>query len=154
MSLNALPQVEVVTIGESMVLFQPMTGGSLTYAPLFTKSIAGAESNIAIGLTRMGLKTRWISRLGTDPFGDQVLSTLAGEGVDVSAVIRDAESPTGIYFKEFKGFGDPNAYFYRKFSAASKFTPESLNPEWFVGAKHLHITGILPALGAHTTETA
>jgi 2-dehydro-3-deoxygluconokinase len=152
--LNTFSQAEVVTIGESMVLFQPMTGGSLTYAPLFTKTVAGAESNVAIGLTRMGLKTRWISRLGTDPFGDQVMSTLAGEGVDVSAVIRDAESPTGIYFKEFKGFGDPNAYFYRKFSAASHFTPESLNPEWFVGAKHLHVTGILPALGAHTTETA
>jgi 2-dehydro-3-deoxygluconokinase len=152
--LNTFAQAEVVTIGESMVLFQPMTGGSLTYAPLFTKTVAGAESNVAIGLTRMGLKTRWISRLGTDPFGDQVMSTLAGEGVDVSAVIRDAESPTGIYFKEFKGFGDPNAYFYRKFSAASHFIPESLNPEWFVGAKHLHVTGILPALGAHTTETA
>jgi 2-dehydro-3-deoxygluconokinase len=102
----------------------------------------------------MGLKARWISRLGTDPFGDQVMSTLAGEGIDVSAVIRDAESPTGIYFKEYKGFGDPNVYFYRKLSAASHFTPESLNPEWFIGAKHLHVTGILPALGAHTTETA
>ncbi|QGR00261.1 sugar kinase [Paenibacillus psychroresistens] len=137
-----------------MVLFQPMTGGSLTYVPLFTKSIAGAESNVAVGLTRLGVKTRWISRLGTDPFGDQVLSTLAGEGVDVSAVTRDAESPTGIYFKEFKGLGDPTVYFYRKLSAASLFTPESLNPQWFAGAKHLHITGILPALGAHTAETA
>jgi 2-dehydro-3-deoxygluconokinase len=151
--LNSFPQVEVITIGESMVLFQPMTGGSLAYAPLFTKSIAGAESNVAIGLTRLGLKTRWISRLGTDPFGDQVLSTLAGEGVDVSAVIRDTASPTGIYFKEFKGFGDPMVYFYRKLSAASQFSPEELRPEWFNGARHLHVTGILPALGPNTVET-
>ncbi|MEX2460573.1 MAG: sugar kinase [Paenibacillaceae bacterium] len=152
--MNAFPQVDVVTIGESMVLFQPMTNGSLTYAPLFTKTVAGAESNVAIGLTRLGLRTRWISRLGTDPFGDQVLATLAGEGVDVSTVLRDSEAPTGLYFKEFKGLGDPTVYFYRKLSAASQFTPESLKPEWFVGAKHLHVTGILPALGAHTTETA
>jgi 2-dehydro-3-deoxygluconokinase len=152
--LNSFPQVEVVTIGESMVLFQPMTGGSLAYAPLFTKTMAGAESNVAIGLTRLGLKTRWISRLGTDPFGDQVFSTLAGEGVDVSAVIRDTASPTGIYFKEFKGFGDPTVYFYRKLSAASQFRPEELRPEWFHGARHLHITGILPALGPNTVETA
>jgi 2-dehydro-3-deoxygluconokinase len=146
-------QVDVVTIGESMVLFQPMTGGSLAYAPLFTKSIAGAESNVAIGLTRLGLKTRWISRLGTDPFGDQVYSTLAGEGIDVSAVIRDPQSPTGIYFKEFKGFGDPTVYFYRKLSAASHFTLEDLSPEWFNGARHLHVTGILPALGPNTADT-
>lgn len=152
--MNAFPEVDVVTIGESMVLFQPMTSGSLAYAPLFTKSIAGAESNVAIGLTRLGLKSRWISRLGTDPFGDQVLATLAGEGVDVSAVIRDSDSPTGIYFKEFKSYGDPNAYYYRKFSAASQFTPAALSPNGFNGAKHLHITGILPALGEHTAETA
>jgi 2-dehydro-3-deoxygluconokinase len=152
--LNSLSQVDVVTIGESMVLFQPMTAGSLTYAPLFTKTIAGAEGNVAIGLTRLGIKTRWISRLGVDPFGDQVLSTLAGEGVDVSAVTRDAANPTGIYFKEFKGMGDPNVYFYRKLSAASHFTPDELNPEWFHGARHLHITGILPALGPDTADTA
>jgi 2-dehydro-3-deoxygluconokinase len=137
-----------------MVLFQPMTGGSLTYAPLFTKTIAGAEANVAIGLTRLGVKTRWISRLGVDPFGDQVFSTLAGEGIDVSAVTRDAANPTGIYFKEFKGIGDPNVYFYRKLSAASHFTPEELSPQWFNGARHLHITGILPALGPFTADTA
>ncbi|WP_249218648.1 hypothetical protein [Anoxybacteroides rupiense] len=50
--------VDVVTVGESMILFQPMTDGSLKYSPLFTKSIAGAESNVAIGLTRLGKKVR------------------------------------------------------------------------------------------------
>ncbi|MDB5054077.1 MAG: phosphomethylpyrimidine kinase family protein [Bacilli bacterium] len=151
--MNSFPQVDVVTIGESMVLFQPLTSGSLAYAPLFTKSIAGAESNVAIGLTRLGMKVRWISRLGMDPFGNQILSTLAGEGIDVSAVTRDPLWPTGIYFKEFTGFGDPNIYFYRKLSAASHFTPDALNSQWFEGARHLHVTGIMPALGAQTTET-
>ena len=46
--------VDVVTIGESMILFQSMTDSSIQYAPLFTKTIAGAESNVAIGLTRLG----------------------------------------------------------------------------------------------------
>ncbi len=47
---------DVVTIGESMILFQSMTDSSIQYAPLFTKTIAGAESNVAIGLTRFGKK--------------------------------------------------------------------------------------------------
>jgi len=144
--------VDVVTIGESMVLLQPMNEGPLAYAPLFTRSIAGAESNVAIGLSRLGLKVRWISRLGTDPFGDLILSTLAGEGIDVSLAERDGAFPTAVYFKEFKGYGDPNVYYYRRGSAASKLTADHVQADWFEGAGHLHVTGITPALGDGTAD--
>ncbi|TFE28577.1 sugar kinase [Cohnella luojiensis] len=143
---------DVVTIGESMVLMQPMSEGSLAYAPLFTRSIAGAESNVSIGLSRLGFKVRWISRLGADPFGDVILSTLAGEGIDVSRVVRDSSYPTAIYFKEFKGYGDPNVYYYRKGSAVSRLSPRDVEDSWLQGAKHLHVTGITPALGPETGD--
>jgi 2-dehydro-3-deoxygluconokinase len=142
----------IVTMGESMVLLQPMSTGPLAYAPMFTRSVAGAEGNVAIGLSRLGCKARWIGRVGADPFGDIILSTLAGEGVDVSMAERDPDYPTAVYFKEFKGYGDPNIYYYRKGSAASRLTPEHVRPEWFDGVRHLHVTGITPALGEHTTE--
>ncbi|RKP57265.1 sugar kinase [Cohnella endophytica] len=143
-------EADIVTIGESMVLMQTMSDGSLAYAPLFTRSIAGAESNVAIGLSRLGFKTRWISRLGADPFGDAIMSTLAGEGVDVSLTTRDNAYPTAIYFKEFKGYGDPNVYYYRKGSAMSRLTPRDVEASWLDNAKHLHVTGITPALGDET----
>jgi 2-dehydro-3-deoxygluconokinase len=144
---------DVVTIGESMVLFQPVSDRSIKYEPLFTKSLAGAESNVAVGLTRLGKKVRWISRVGKDPFGDFILSTLAGEGVDVSNAIRDDQVSTAVYFKECKGFGDPTVYYYRKNSAASKFNPSDVRAEWLEGARHLHVPGITPALGEHTAST-
>ncbi|MBB6731627.1 sugar kinase [Cohnella zeiphila] len=144
---------DVVTLGESMVLLQPMSEGPLAYAPLFTRSLAGAESNVAIGLSRLGLSVRWISRLGADPFGDYVLATLAGEGVDVSLTERDGAFPTAVYFKEFKGYGDPNVYYYRKGSAVSQWTPDRVDRNWFEGARHLHVTGITPALGPGTADT-
>ncbi len=146
------PVVDVVTVGESMVLFQPMSDGPLQYSPLFSRSIAGAESNLSIALSRLGLRVRYISRLGTDPFGDLILATLAGEGVDTSFVVRDKTAPTAVYFKEFKGYGDPNVYYYRKNSAASLLSEEDLQPAWFAGARHLHVTGITPALGQNTAE--
>ncbi|MBW5447214.1 sugar kinase [Cohnella sp. CFH 77786] len=152
MTARSGASVDVVTIGESMVSMQPMSEGPLAYAPLFTRTIAGAESNVAIGLTRLGRKARWIGRVGADPFGDIILSTLAGEGVDVSLAERDPSFPTAIYFKEFKGYGDPNVYYYRKGSAASRLAPEHVKPEWFEGARHLHVTGITPALGPHTAD--
>ena len=139
-------RADVVTIGESMVLFQPMGDKGIKYEPLFTKSLAGAESNVAIGLTRLGKKVRWISKLGKDSFGDFILSTLAGEGVDVSNAIRDERFPTAVYFKETKSFGDPDVYYYRKNSAASHMEPSDVCMEWMEGARHLHVTGITPAL--------
>lgn len=151
--MSSLRETDVVTIGESMVLLQPMNEGPLAYAPMFTRSIAGAESNVSIGLSRLGFKVRWISRLGADPFGDVILSTLAGEGIDVSKVTRDPQYPTAIYFKEFKGYGDPNVYYYRKGSAISQLTPAHVDDSWLQGAKHLHVTGITPALGADTADT-
>lgn len=149
---NVKKAVDVVTIGESMVLFQPMPEGTITYAPLYAKSVGGAESNVALALSRLGKSTRWISRLGNDPFADIILSTLAGEGVDTSQVIKDEHNQTAIFFKESKGYGDPSVHYYRKNSAASKLSKEDICENWFDGAKHLHVTGITPALGENTTE--
>lgn len=141
---------DIVTIGESMVLFQPYTGGGIKYAPLLSKSVGGAESNLAFGLTRLGKKVRWISRVGNDPFGELILATLAGEGVDVTHAVKDSEYPTALYFKEAKIPGDPSVYYYRKHSAASRFSPDDIRSEWFEDTRHLHVTGITPALGEET----
>ncbi|MFC5531353.1 sugar kinase [Cohnella yongneupensis] len=150
--MTATQAIDVVTIGESMLSMQPMSEGALAYAPLFTRTIAGAESNVSIGLSRLGFKVRWVSRLGADPFGDVIQSTLAGEGIDVSQVARDARYPTALYFKEFKGYGDPNVYYYRRGSAMSQVAPEHVADAWFEGAKHLHVTGITPALGEQSAD--
>jgi 2-dehydro-3-deoxygluconokinase len=143
---------DLVTLGESMVLLQPPQDGALAYAPLLQRSIGGAESNVAIALSRLGKKTRWVSRLGNDPFGDMIQHALAGEGVDTSFVRRDATAHTALYFREIKGYGEPQVYYYRRGSAASLLSPDDVKAEWMQDARHLHVTGITPALGTHTRE--
>lgn len=143
---------DMVTVGETMVLLHPPSESTLRYAPFFTHSIAGAESNVALALARLGKKTRWISRLGDDPFGDMIIATLAGEGVDTSCVIRDTGAPTAVFFREFKAFGEPQVYYYRRHAAASHLAPEDMRPQWLSGARLLHVTGITPALGPRTLE--
>lgn len=142
----------VVTIGESMVLLQSMTDRRLKHESLLLKSMGGAESNLAISLSRLGISSRWISRLGEDPHGDYIYATIAGEGVDVSQVERDTNYPTAVYFKDFNNLGDPNVYYYRKNSAASFMGPEHIKESWLYGATHLHVTGITPALGENTRK--
>ncbi|QKV92833.1 sugar kinase [Streptomyces sp. NA02950] len=91
--------VDVVCLGESMVTFVPSRPGRLADVPSFARGIGGAESNVACGLARCGHRARWISRVGTDGFGDHLLTEIAAAGVDISRVQRDPRRPTGIYFR-------------------------------------------------------
>ncbi|MBL3644434.1 sugar kinase [Bacillus sp. RHFB] len=139
--------MDVVTIGETMTVFTPNEEGTLRHARSFSMKFAGAESNVAIGLSRLGHSSRWISRLGEDEFGDAMQSFIRGEGVDVSYVTRDPDAPTGVFFKEFRRLNDTRVCYYRKDSAASKMTAELLTDFAIQDAAYLHITGITPALG-------
>lgn len=138
--------MDVVTFGETMVLMIPTKHGPLDTVGEFQKGLAGAESNVAIGLARLGHEVAWISKLGVDSFGRFIYKTLRGEGVDVSRVRFDEIRPTGVFFKEFMGDGRTHAYYYRNNSAASQMSLADIPLVDFVGASYLVVTGITPAL--------
>lgn len=138
--------MDVVTIGETMVLFTPESEGSMKYATTFTKRFGGAESNFSIGLTRLGCSAGWVSRVGNDEFGKSMVAFIRGEGVDVSQVKVDPEAKTGIYFKEIRNTNDIRVQYYRTGSAASRMSKDDLNEKYISQAKYLHISGITPAL--------
>jgi len=145
--------MDVVTFGESMVLFGPDSSGPLRYVQNFNKSIAGAESNVAIALAKLGHEVGWFSKLGSDEFGRYIQATIRGEGVDVSRVLVEPLKNTGILFKERFMHSNPNVYYYRKDSAASTLKPEDLDEAYIKSAKILHITGITPALSECCRKT-
>ncbi|WP_102347945.1 sugar kinase [Bacillus sp. Marseille-P3661] len=141
-----MKELDVVTFGETMVLF---TGGDalpLEYVHTFEKQLGGAESNMAIGLKRLGHKVGWFSMLGDDPFGRYVHRTIRGEGVDTTACHYTSDAPQSIFFKEKIAKGLMNIYYYRKGMAASLLAPENLDEQYIAKAKVLHVTGITPAL--------
>ncbi|MCK6208778.1 sugar kinase [Bacillus infantis] len=144
--------MDVITIGETMVLFTPQTTGLMRYANQFSMTFGGAESNVAIGLTRLGHKAGWISKVGNDEFGKAMLSFISGEGVDTTQVLIDSEAPTGVYFKEPRRANDVRVYYYRKDSAASRLEPGDINEEYLSNANYLHLTGITPALSDNCRE--
>jgi sugar/nucleoside kinase (ribokinase family) len=77
-----------------LLLAEP--GVALRRAHTFTSSVAGAETNVAVGLGRLGHAVRWLSRVGADPSGAHVLATLRADGVDVSCVEVDPDRHTGF----------------------------------------------------------
>ncbi|MFZ5825830.1 MAG: sugar kinase [Bacillota bacterium] len=143
----------MLTFGESMVVFNPQTTGPFRHVPTFARSIGGAESNVAIGLMRLGRTAGWVSKVSPDAMGMYVLSAIRGEGVDVSRCVRAESGFTGLIVKERPGLGDPNVYFYRRGSAASTMSPAEFPVDLVRQARFLHATGIFPALSPNCLET-
>lgn len=143
---------DVVTLGETMVVFTPQTSPMLRYAETFIKNIGGAETNVAIGLARLGHHVGWVTRLGNDDFGRFIMHSVRGEGVDVSKVIFDSNNPTGLYFKEIRNQNDIRVQYYRNNSAASQLSVEDIDVSYIDDAKILHVTGITPALSQSAYE--
>lgn len=144
---------EVVTIGETMLMMNPVQSGPLRYVSSFTKTVGGAESNLCIAVTRLGHTAGWISGLGKDEFGLYIHNFLRGEGVDVSRVKFDDKAPTAVYFKERREGAESRVYYYRKNSAASNMEPADLDAEYIKNAKFLHVSGITPALSESCSAT-
>jgi len=138
--------LDAVTIGESMIAFEALDYGPLRESELFHKWVGGAEDNFAIGLARLGFKCGWFSRLGADEFGKEVFRTIKGEGVDVSKVIFDPDAQTGVFFVERSSRGDFKCYFYRQASAASRMSPDDIDPNYIKQAKIVYLTGITPVI--------
>ena len=137
--------IDVVTFGEVLAMFSPLSAEPLRYVRQFELRWGGAECNVAIALTRLGLRAGWLSLLGEDELGRMILQGVRGEGVDVSRVRLVAGYPTGLYLKQFVA-GTTQVFYYRRGSAASTLGPEHLDREYFRQARWLHLTGITPAL--------
>jgi 2-dehydro-3-deoxygluconokinase len=135
----------VLTAGESMGMLDP--DGALEYGGIVRLRMAGAESNFAIALSRLGVPARWVSRLGRDPIGDLIVSALEAEAVDVSGVVRDPGAPTGMYYKARAG-GVTVVHYYRHGSAASRLSPADVPDSALEGVVHVHLTGITMGLSA------
>jgi 2-dehydro-3-deoxygluconokinase len=146
-------KLDVVTFGESMGLFYPAGSRGLGTGGGLDQSFGGAESNVAIGLARLGCRVGWFSQLGDDPLGYGIAKAIRGEGVDVSRVRYTGAAPTGLMLREAVR-GKLSVYYYRAGSAASKLTPEALDADYIASASILHLTGITPALSPSCLETA
>lgn len=144
---------ELVTLGETMVVFDSVSSGPLRYASNYTCHTGGAETTVAVGVVRQGHTAGWISSLGSDEFGMLIRRTFMGEGVDMSRVSTDTQRPTGIFFREAVGNGEYRNFYYRKNSAASAITPEQLDEDYIAGAKYLHVTGITLAVSKSAADT-
>jgi len=146
---------DVVTFGEMMQMFIADGPGPLEAVRTFHKRTAGAETNVAIGLARLGLRVGWASRLGDDSMGRYLLGEMRREGVDCSKVAFEPGQRTGFQFKGRTTDGsDPPVEYHRKGSAASRMGPADVDEDWLRSSRHLHATGVFPAISESARAAA
>ena len=132
--------IDVTALGESMLsLSRDDRPNGFSY------DIAGAESNVARNCAALGLRARWISRLGRDVAGPLVHEAITASGVDTSCVAVSDDAPTGLMLKGAPGT-QPRVQYYRRGSAASEMAPTNVDVAQCLDSAVLHLTGITPAL--------
>jgi 2-dehydro-3-deoxygluconokinase len=142
--------VDVLTFGETMAVLRAGTPGPLRLARSLDLDMAGAESTVAIGLSRLGHRVRGAGRVGADEFGALIVERLRAEQVDTSFVHHDTEASTGLLVREQRTADLARVVYYRKGSAGSRLCPEDVLAPLADGARVLLLSGITPAL----SETA
>ena len=142
---------DLYTFGEAMALFLASDTDSVLTARTYTRSTAGAEGNVAVGVCRLGLSSHFFTLMGNDQLGSAVLADFAAEGVDVSGVKRVASFSSAMIRNP--GTTAPvEASYLRKGAAASLMTPEDLDRNLIGQSRWLHATGITCAISPSAAE--
>jgi 2-dehydro-3-deoxygluconokinase len=142
----------LVTIGETMALLNAQHPGPLAHVSSMGLGIGGSESNVAIGVQRLGGNAVWCGRTGADSLGQLVRREIRAEGVTVRS-IEDPSAPTGLMLKERRTMSTQKVSYYRAGSAGSRLMPEDLDASLISGAAVLHVSGITPALSTTAAAT-
>ena len=148
---------DVVTFGETMIRLTPPLLQRLEQTRTFDIEIGGSESNLSVGLVRLGMRVAWVSRLTSNSLGRMVANELRGYGVDVSHVCWTLHDRVGVYFlEEGKAPRGSQVIYDRANSAMSRMTPDDLPQDLFQPdrAKILHVSGITLAISETASKTA
>ena len=145
---------DVFTLGETMIRFTPPGFMRLEESSQLDLRIGGSESNVAIALARLGLRVAWASRLPRNPLGELTARRIRSFGVDVSAVRWQEGGRMGLYFIEPGAAPRSSLVLYdRAHSAASEMQPIDFDWSILDRCRHVHLTGITPALSPSAAAT-
>ena len=141
----------LVTMGETMALFSAQNTGPLAHAATMSLGIGGSESNVAIGVSRLGGAAVWCGRVGNDPLGRLVEREIRAEGVDTRAII-DNDARTGLMIKERRTQATQSITYYRAHSAGSRLSRNDIDTDLIGDAAILHLSGITAAVSPSAAD--
>ncbi len=135
----------LVTAGETMGLLVQSTPGVPRAGEAMAFGIGGSESNVAIGVRRLGVPAVWIGRLGDDAAGALVRRELRAEQVEAAATTDPA--PTGLMIRWRPAPQRGRVEYFRQGSAGSHLCASDIPDALVADAAVFHASGITLALG-------
>jgi 2-dehydro-3-deoxygluconokinase len=149
--------MQLVTFGEAMLRLTPSGSQRLEDVTNFDAYVGGTELNVCVGATRLGLETRWVSRLPENPLGRRIANTAREAGVDVSCVEWARDERVGLFFVELADSAGARAaeiVYDRAGSAMARVEPGMIDWDRALGdAQWFHVGGITPALSDSAAAT-
>ncbi|WP_122088404.1 carbohydrate kinase family protein [Halalkalicoccus subterraneus] len=137
-----MSEPDILVAGETLIDFLPNRPGSLREVETFTRRPGGAPANVAVGLATLA-ETPWFwTRVGDDPFGDDLVETLVGHGLPDEFVERDPETKTTLAFVSHDEHADREFSFYRDGTADTRMEPGTIDDALLERVSWVHLGGV------------
>lgn len=116
---------QITCFGELLIDMISMNTGSLVQSEGFLKKFGGAPGNTASGLAKLKIPVSFIGKVGNDPFGIFLKSSLEQYGVDTSQLILSPTDRTTLAFVSLTDTGERDFYFFK--GAHDTITPDEVS---------------------------
>lgn len=134
--------IELLCAGRICVdLYSEQPGATLAGTSSFAKYLGGSAANICVGVSRLGIRTAMLTRVGDEPMGHFLRQELEQEGVDVTGVALDPDRLSGAVMLAVRESDDFPRIFYYADSADMALGPEDVDPTLVTRAGAVLITG-------------
>ncbi|MNX21820.1 5-dehydro-2-deoxygluconokinase [compost metagenome] len=138
--------MEVLSVGEVLIDWvSPERGATLNSAETFHPAPGGAPANVAVGLSRLGVKAGFAGKLSRDAWGERLLGLLRAEGIDTRGVIRDDEADTRMAYVLLDEAGERHLAAFSKQAADQRLTASEVDGFPLEGVKILYMSSMMQA---------
>lgn len=135
--------MDLILLGRVAVDFNPVDYfHPLEECTTFKKYVGGSPANIAVGVSRHGLKAGFFARVSDDQLGDFVTHYFEKEGIDTSHIQRCTNGEKiGLTFTEILSPNESSILMYRNCIADLSLEPADIDEDYIKNAKAILISG-------------
>ncbi len=146
--------IKVLIVGRVTIDLNPLeVNCSLKESVTFKKYVGGSAGNIAIGLTRLGLKTAILTRVSDDQHGQFIIDYLKNENINTSQIVIDKNAQIGLTFTEILSETQSSILMYRSNAADLQVSIEDVKHEEIVKYDKVLISGTSLASSSSRSAT-
>ena len=140
---------DLILLGRVAIDFNPAYNDQVKeeFKPLknvhmFEKFVGGSPANIAVGVTRHGMKAGFLGKVSDDQFGDYVVDYFNEQGIDTSHITRCTNGEKlGLTFTEMLSPSESSILMYRNCIADLQLSVDDIDEEYIRSAKAILISG-------------